>query len=232
MNILHLKYALEVEKTESITKAAKNLFIGQPNLSKAIKELEIVVGFNIFLRNPKGMTPTRRGKELLEQAREIIARIDELDMTYLPVKPTTQRFTISIPRASYISRAFTKFVLTLDSEKDIELNFFETNSIQAINNIIETECNLGIIRFQTTHEKYYLDLLEEKNIQYKEIWQFEYLLLMSNNHPLANAPNVAYSDLQNYIEIVHGDLAITSNNYSGMQKKSRLGSTEKANLCL
>ena len=61
-------------------------------------------------------------------------------------------------------------------------------------------------------------MLEEKNIQYKEIWQFEYLLLMSNNHPLANAPNVAYSDLQNYIEIVHGDLAITSNNYSGMQK--------------
>jgi DNA-binding transcriptional LysR family regulator len=218
MNILHLKYALEVEKTESITKAAKNLFIGQPNLSKAIKELETVVGFNIFLRNPKGMTPTRRGKELLEQAREIIARIDELDMTYLPVKPTIQRFTISIPRASYISRAFTKFVQTLDSEKDIELNFFETNSIQAINNIIETECNLGIIRFQTTHEKYYLDLLEEKNIQYKEIWQFEYLLLMSNNHPLANTPSVEYSDLQNYIEIVHGDLAITSNNYSGMQK--------------
>ncbi|MHC1772831.1 MAG: LysR family transcriptional regulator [Flexilinea sp.] len=218
MNILHLKYALEVEKTESITKAAKNLFIGQPNLSKAIKELETVVGFNIFLRNPKGMTPTRRGKELLEQAREIIARIDELDTAYLPVKPTIQRFTISIPRASYISRAFTKFVQTLDSEKDIELNFFETNSIQAINNIIETECNLGIIRFQTTHEKYYLDLLEEKNIQYKEIWQFEYLLLMSNNHPLANTPSVAYSDLQNYIEIVHGDLAISSNKYSGMQK--------------
>ncbi|MCE5305688.1 LysR family transcriptional regulator, partial [bacterium] len=126
MNILHLKYALEVEKTESITKAAKNLYIGQPNLSKAIKELETAVGFNIFLRNPKGMTPTRRGKELLEQAREIIARIDELDTTYLPLKPTIQRFTISIPRASYISHAFTNFVQTLDSEKEIELNFFET----------------------------------------------------------------------------------------------------------
>ncbi len=164
------------------------------------------------------MTPTRRGKELLEQAREIIARIDELDTTYLPLKPTIQRFTISIPRASYISHAFTNFVQTLDSEKEIELNFFETNSIQAINNIIETECNLGIIRFQTTHEKYYLDLLQEKNIQYKEIWQFEYLLLMSNAHPLAHTPDIQYSDLQNYIEIVHGDLAIPSNNYSGAQK--------------
>ena len=70
MNILHLKYALEVEKTESITKAAKNLFIGQPNLSKAIKELEIVVGFNIFLRNPKGMTPHAQRQRIVRTGRE------------------------------------------------------------------------------------------------------------------------------------------------------------------
>ncbi len=222
MNILHLKYALEVEKTESITKAAKTLYVGQPNLSKAIKELENTVGFNIFLRTPKGMTPTRKGKEFLDQARTIVLKFDELESIYQPVKPTTQRFTISIPRASYISRAFTRFVKTLDPQKEIELNFFETNSIRAIDNILETECNLGVIRFHTSHEKYFLDLIREKNLQFREIWLFEYVLLLSRNHPLADLPVITYADVLDYIEIVHGDLTIPMNQFSSSQTAQNL----------
>ena len=48
MNILHLKYAVEVAKTKSISKAAENLYMGQPNLSRAIKELEESLGITIF----------------------------------------------------------------------------------------------------------------------------------------------------------------------------------------
>ena len=53
MNLLHLKYAIEVAKTSSITKAAENLFMGQPNLSRAIRELEENLGFDIFRRTSK-----------------------------------------------------------------------------------------------------------------------------------------------------------------------------------
>ena len=60
MNLLHLKYAVEIEKTGSITKAANNLFMGQPNLSKAIKELENEIGITIFRRTTKGVAPTER----------------------------------------------------------------------------------------------------------------------------------------------------------------------------
>ncbi len=227
MNILHLKYALEVEKTESITKAAKNLYIGQPNLSKAIKELETVIGFNIFIRNPRGMTPTRRGKEFLDQARKIVNQLDEMKKIYLPLKPAAQRFSISVPRASYISDAFTNFVKTLDIQKEIELSFFETNSQQTITNTLETECNLGIVRFQTTHETYFLDLFREKNIDYQEIWQFEYLVVMSRSHPLANAEKILFSDLRDYIEIVHGDLALPVNGYTKTKKKPDMVQTNK-----
>lgn len=48
MNITHLRYAIEVEKTGSISQAADNLYMGQPNLSKAIKELEESVGITIL----------------------------------------------------------------------------------------------------------------------------------------------------------------------------------------
>ena len=40
MNTLYLRYAVEIEKTRSITQAAENLYMAQPNLSKAVKELE------------------------------------------------------------------------------------------------------------------------------------------------------------------------------------------------
>ena len=55
MNIQYLKYAIEVEKNKSISKAAKNLYMGQPNLSRAIKELEDSLGIIIFERKSKGI---------------------------------------------------------------------------------------------------------------------------------------------------------------------------------
>ena len=70
MNTLYFKYAVEVEKTHSITKAASNLYMAQPNLSKAIKELEDTLEINIFERTSKGVFPTAKGKEFLEYAKE------------------------------------------------------------------------------------------------------------------------------------------------------------------
>ena len=63
MNTQHLKYAIEVERTGSITQAADNLYIGQPSLSKAIRELEESLGIVIFKRTSKGVVPTEKGLE-------------------------------------------------------------------------------------------------------------------------------------------------------------------------
>ena len=63
MNTLHLKYVAEVAKTGSITQAAENLFMAQPNLSKAIKELEETLGISIFRRTSKGVVLTEKGEE-------------------------------------------------------------------------------------------------------------------------------------------------------------------------
>ncbi len=68
MNLTHLKYALEVERTGSITKAAENLFMGQPNLSRVIKELEDAAEIKIFRRTSKGIVPTENGRIFLERA--------------------------------------------------------------------------------------------------------------------------------------------------------------------
>lgn len=208
MNILHLKYAIEVARTGSITQAADNLYMGQPNLSKAIKELEDSLKIDIFKRTSKGVVPTPKGERFLEYAKKALAQIDKMEELYKPENPNRQSFSILIPRGSYIASAVTKLVASLDTEREIDVNIKETNSLQTIYNIIDGEFNLGIIRYQTIHENYFVDFLADKNMKTGLIWEFEYLVLMSKHHPLANAASISSADLEKYTEITHGDNSV------------------------
>ena len=133
MNTLHLNYAIEVARTRSITLAAENMFMSQPNLSKAIKELEENLGFPIFERSTRGMSPTGKGSEFLIYARNILDQLEKVDMLSNPENDRIQHFNVSIPRSSYIADGFTKFAAELDTEKGVDLNIQETNSMSEAN---------------------------------------------------------------------------------------------------
>ncbi|SHO44099.1 LysR family transcriptional regulator [Anaerocolumna xylanovorans] len=208
MNTLHLKYAIEVERTSSISQAAENLFMGQPSLSKAIKELEDTLGFTIFERTSKGVTPTRKGIKFLSYARNVLHQIEQMEALSDSLDAGMQTFNISIPRGSYIADAVTSLVSELDRNEGMNVNVQETNSVQVVNNIIDGPFNLGVIRFQTEYENYFKDYLTEKQLKFETVWEFEYLVLMSEKHPLANAGKVDYQELRKYTEITHGDTAI------------------------
>ncbi len=208
MNTQHLKYIIEVERTSSISQAAENLYMGQPSLSKAIKELEDSLGFTIFERTSKGVTPTQKGIKFLSYARNVLSQIDKMEALSDKADADIQNFNISIPRGSYIADAITNFLSGLDAEKGINANVQETNSIQVINNIIDGPFNLGIIRYQTEYENYFIDYLKEKQLCYETIWEFEYLVLMSEKHPLAFCEKLKEKELQEYTQVTHGDTSI------------------------
>lgn len=208
MNIAHLKYVVEVERTGSITQAAENLYMGQPNLSKAIKELEESVGFLIFKRSPKGVMPTRQGTEFLRYAKNLLAQIEEMEAHYRPGGRDKQRLGICVPRGSYISHAFAQFAAGLDRGREIDVNFHETNSMDAIRSVADGAFSLGIIRYQTEYEGYFLNFLQDKQLKHEPVWEFEYLALMSKLHPLANRGTVRLEELREYVEITHGDSSV------------------------
>lgn len=207
-NILHLKYAVEVAKAGSISKAAENLYIAQPHLSKAIRELEGSLGAAVFNRTSRGVVPTKKGEEFLRYARSILAQIEEMEALYKPVDGKKQRFDICVPRASYVSFAFTEFIKALDPEKDIDINYRETNSMRAINQVAEEVNNLAVIRYQTIYEPYFIRALEDRSLKFQPIWGFEYLALMPGAHPLAHEDIIDFSQLSMYTEIIHGDLSV------------------------
>lgn len=227
MNTLFFRYAIEVEQTKSITKAAENLFMAQPNLSKAIREMEDSLGFTIFERSSKGVVTTPKGKEFLKYAHNIMSQLDKIESIATGTDNNTQSFKISIARGSYIAHGFTSFAAELDKDKGIDINVQETNSMQTINNIIDGQSTLGIIRYQTIYEQYFMDFLSEKNLSSDPIWEFEYLVLLSENHALAKAERVEYDKLSKYIEIVHGDTVIPYLNQEVKSKNDSRTSVKK-----
>ncbi len=208
MNTMHFKYAVEIEKTGSISQAAENLFMAQPNLSKAIKELEDSLGIALFERTSKGVKPTSQGKEFLKYAKRILVQLDKMESLYIPQKEREERqsLKVSIPRGSYLSAGFANFVSNLDMEKGIEITVQETNSLQTIANVADNGYNLGIIRFQTIHENYFMDYLQEKHLASEPVWEFSCLALMSSLHPMAKCEEIDASELKRTsVEILHGD---------------------------
>ena len=98
MNTTIFQYALEVERTRSITQAAENLLIAQPNLSKAIRETEEALGYTIFHRTPRGAFPTEKGVRFLDAARAIVQQLKRMEQIAGDGDGRVQRLSLSMPR--------------------------------------------------------------------------------------------------------------------------------------
>ncbi|MFY9198740.1 MAG: LysR family transcriptional regulator [Acutalibacteraceae bacterium] len=205
MNLLHIKYAVEVAEAGSINKAAKNLYVGQPNLSRAIKDLENSLGVTIFDRSAKGMVLTSDGEVFIRYAKNILNQVDSIEELFSQGSLNKKRFSVSVPRASYIADAFANFSKSLDRNTEVEVFYKETNSMRTIKNVLQDDYKLGIIRYAENYDKYYKSMMDEKELEYEMITDFRYVLLMNEKSPLAYKPEITYDDLKDYIEIAHGD---------------------------
>ena len=209
MNLLHIKYALEVARLGSLSKAAEKLLIAQPNISRSIKELEADLGITIFTRSAKGMIPTPEGEEFIGYAQSILRHIDEVEKIYKHGSPRKHKFSISVPRACYISDAFAEFSKTI-GEAPAEIFYKETNSKRTIDNVLHGDYKLGIIRYAENYDKYFKAMLEEKGLAYEMVAEFTYNLIMSKDNPLAVKEEITFDDLAPYIEIAHADPFVPS----------------------
>ncbi len=218
MNLLYLKYAVEIASCGSLNKAAEKLYIGQPNLSRTIKELEASLGVTIFDRTPKGMLLTPDGEVFLQYAKTILGEVEALEGMFKDRSAQKKRFSISVPRASYISDAFSEFSKRLVLEDDVEVIYNETNSLKAMESVLEENCKLGIIRYAENYDRFYKDRMDEKGLSYELIVEFRHMLLMNADSPLAEKASITQSDLADYIEIVHADPSVPSIPVSEVKK--------------
>lgn len=218
MNVLHMKYAVEVAKKGSLNKAAETLLVAQPNLSRSIKELEAHIGIAIFDRTSTGMKLTPDGEEFINYAKSILGQIDEVERMYISKYPKKQTFSISVPRSSYIAHALVRFSRNIGKDP-VEIFYKETNTKRTINNILDTDYKLGIIRYAANYESYFKERLEEKGLSNEVITEFRYRLIVSRDNPLAKKEKVVYEDLVEYIEIAHADPYVPSLSLAKVKKE-------------
>lgn len=218
MNVLHIKYAVEVARLGSLNKAAETLFTAQPNISRSIKELESTLGITIFHRTAKGMVLTSDGEEFIGKAKKILEQIDEVEMLYKKNSLKKQKFSISVPGGCYISDAFAEFSKNL-SANPAEIFYKETNSRQTIYDVVNDEYRLGVIRFALNYEKFFLAMAEEKGIVCEDIAEFNYSLIVNKTNPLANKSEIFLEDLKPYIEVACMDVYVPSISKTSKEEK-------------
>ncbi len=209
MNIQHMKYAVEVARVGSLNKAAENLYVALPNISRAIRELENDLGIVIFERSAKGTTLTPEGDEFIGYAKGILRQIRHVEKMYKESGPAKQKFSISVPRACYISDAFVNFSLQL-TDAPAEVFYKETNSQRTIHNLVNHDYKLGIIRYAENYEQYFTSMLAEKGLCGELVTEFSYQLIMSSRSPLAQKQSITFDDLSAFIEIAHADPYVPS----------------------
>ena len=205
MNLLHMKYAVEIAETNSLNKAAERLYVGQSALSRAVKELETSLGVTLFERSAKGMTLTPDGEVFVGYARGVLNQVDNIENIFRKKANVKRRFSLSAPRSSYICDAFSSFSKVISDYGDIEVFYRETNSMNTVKDVVQDDFRLGIVRYASEFDRYYKSMLEEKGLAYEFVSEFGYVLLVGVKSPLAQKSNISFDDLKDYIELLHGD---------------------------
>lgn len=190
----------EVERTGSVTKAAANLFMGQPNLSKAIKEVENEIGITVFRRSAKGVYPTPEGRRFLERANAVLEEMGKLEAFYKQDNAPSL-FNVCVPDAEYVPKLLEKLARILP----VNMECITTPFYIAAENVSEGICKIAAVRCPDECKDFFAALITEKRLCSELLYSGKYSLTFSGKSPLSEMKNITPEALSHYIRISSGD---------------------------
>ncbi|QUW20342.1 LysR family transcriptional regulator [Sporosarcina sp. Marseille-Q4063] len=197
MTLQQLKYALEVASKGSMNEAARSLFVSQPRLSNAIKELEKEIKITIFIRTNRGVTVTNEGAEFLGYARQVLQQYNMLEEKYLSEKPAKQHFSVSTQHYTFAANAFVELVKEFGAS-EYEFTLRETKTYEIIEDVKNLRSELGIIYLSNYNESVLLKLLKERDLTFSELFTAKPHVFISKSHPLADKESISLEELDDY----------------------------------
>ena len=197
MTLQQLRYMIKVVEAGSITEAAKNLYITQPSLSNAIRDLEEEFGIDIFLRSAKGITLTNDGSEFLSYARQVIEQSELLEQRYKGKKPSRQICSISTQHYAFSVHAFVDLVKESNAD-EYEFTLRETRTYDIIEDVFNLRSEVGILYINDFNEQVIRKLLKEKQLEFHPLFKAEPHVFISAHHPLASKQILTLTDLEDY----------------------------------
>lgn len=197
MTLQQLNYVITISECGSLNKAAEILYVAQPSLTGAVKELEKELGITIFNRGGRGVTLTNDGTEFLLYARQVYAQYKELLEKYGKAGNLKKKFGVSTQHYSFAVKAFVEMVKTFDTSK-YEFAIRETKTKEVIDDVSTMRSEIGILYLSDFNRKALLKILSSQQLKFHSIIHCKPYVYLWKGHPLAKQKSITLPELQQY----------------------------------
>lgn len=197
MTLSQLKYVITVANARSMNEAAKQLFISQPSLSVAIKELEKEIKIEIFRRNNKGITLTPEGEEFIGYARQVVEQYDLIENKYISNENEKKKFSVSMQHYTFAVNAFIETVKNFGMD-EFEFAVYETRTSDIIEDVKKFKSEIGILYINDFNRKVMTKIFKENSLEFHEVMTCSIYAYMAKTNPLAKKSMVTLEELAEY----------------------------------
>lgn len=197
MTLQQLKYVVTVADKGTISEAAKELFISQPSLTKAIKELENEMQITIFNRTNKGIVVSNAGDEFLAYARQVLEQSSLLEERFLNLKKQSPRFSVSTQHYSFAVNAFVDVIREFGGNQ-YDFTLRETQTYEIIEDVSRLKSEIGILYTSSKNQEVIMKLIKQNSLEFQELFIAKPHVFISSKHPLSDRDVLTLEELDDY----------------------------------
>lgn len=197
MTLAQLRYAITVAGASSMNEAARKLFISQPSLSAAIKELEEEVGVELFKRTNREISVTLEGEEFIGYARQVVEQYNLIESKYILKENTKKKFGVSMQHYTFAVKAFVEMVKQFGMD-EYEFEIHETKTYDVIENVKNCKSEIGILYLNDFNKKVLTKLFHESAVEFHELLKCHIYVYLWKGHPLASKEEISLEELEEY----------------------------------
>ena len=197
MTIQQLNYVITISEKGSLNKAAEVLYVTQPSLTSAVRELEKELGITLFNRGGKGVTLTNDGAEFIQYARQVVNQYDRLLEKYGKGGNLRKKFGISCQHYSFAVKSFVEMVKQFDTD-EYEFAIRESKTRDVIEDVASGKSEVGILYLSDFNRKAIGKFLKSNQLEFHPLINCEPYVYLWKGHPLAKQKSIRLEELQDY----------------------------------
>ena len=197
MTIQQLNYVITISEKGSLNKAAEVLYVTQPSLTSAVRELERELGITLFNRGGKGVTLTNDGAEFIQYARQVVNQYDRLLEKYGKGGNLRKKFGISCQHYSFAVKSFVEMVKQFDTD-EYEFAIRESKTRDVIEDVTTGKSEVGILYLSDFNRKAIGKFLKSSQLEFHPLIKCEPYVYLWKGHPLAKQKSIRLEELRDY----------------------------------
>lgn len=201
MDLNLLKYVIATDKNQSISKAADELYVSQPNISKAIQIVEKEIGFPIFTRTSRGVTTTNEGKAFIKKAIKLVKVFDDFADEFTNKNISPFSLNVAHQKIIYLEDKFEELSHHFQKDEYLNINLQEKDEDEIIDLLLKDKIKLGILCINENDLPYFKRLLQLNNINFNVKNTLKIKVVTHASNQLGTNNIINKNDLNSYTVI-------------------------------